>query len=64
MSYGDGGVEDDAGPGEAASGEPAGGVGEVDTFEGTTPDRNITDQERALNQATERALDEIETQGK
>lgn len=62
MSYGDGGVEDDAGPGEAASGEPAGGVGEVDTFEGTTPDRNITDQERALNQATERALDQVEIQ--
>lgn len=62
MSYGDGGVEDDAEAGEAASGDVAGGVGEVDTFEGATPDRNITDQERALNQATERALNEVEIQ--
>ena len=85
MSYGDGGVEDDAVAGEAASGDPGGdfdnqdeidaGLQQTrtdlegldpqtyqDTFKGMPPNRNITDAERELNRANERALLAIEEQ--
>jgi len=72
MSYGDdedaasdGGVEDDAEAGEAASGDVAGGVGEVDTFEDYKDkpvSLTISQAERDLNQANREAMAAVNAQ--